>query len=255
MPNLAYSFNGVSLTPVTIDNQVYFYSKHIANALGYTRSDLITKLYNANKDEFTLAMSRLTETTPNTVSVFPAQLQVRSRVFSLRGAHLIAMFSRTPIAKEFRKWVLDLIEKEIGQPSQVVAPPSPVEDAEPLPVGIYRNNSGRSPYRACYHAEGKNHHAGCYATVEEAILGRSEFIRKHRINKLIQDNADVIEPTLYALVVKNNKPEIVEIGDYALVDRPAAEHLINCAEECARSQMYLADAIRMRLNGKPRLRD
>lgn len=35
-------------------------------------------------------------------------------VFSLRGAHLIAMFARTPIAKEFRKWVLDVLDKELA---------------------------------------------------------------------------------------------------------------------------------------------
>ncbi len=33
-------------------------------------------------------------------------------IFSLRGARLIAMFSRTKVAKEFRKWVLDVLDKE-----------------------------------------------------------------------------------------------------------------------------------------------
>lgn len=36
------------------------------------------------------------------------------RIFSLRGAHLIAMFARTKIAKEFRKWVLNILDKEIA---------------------------------------------------------------------------------------------------------------------------------------------
>lgn len=34
-----------------------------------------------------------------------------TRIFSLRGAHLLAMFARTDKAKEFRVWVLDLIEE------------------------------------------------------------------------------------------------------------------------------------------------
>ncbi|MGL5410310.1 MAG: P22AR C-terminal domain-containing protein, partial [Shewanella sp.] len=34
------------------------------------------------------------------------------RIFSLRGAHLIAMFSRTALAKEFRRWVLDVLDRE-----------------------------------------------------------------------------------------------------------------------------------------------
>ncbi|VFS25202.1 Uncharacterised protein [Enterobacter cancerogenus] len=38
-----------------------------------------------------------------------------TRVFSLRGAHLIAMFARTPVAKEFRRWVLDIMDREVGE--------------------------------------------------------------------------------------------------------------------------------------------
>lgn len=30
-----------------------------------------------------------------------------TRIFSLRGAHLLAMFARTEIAKQFRKWILN----------------------------------------------------------------------------------------------------------------------------------------------------
>ncbi len=36
------------------------------------------------------------------------------RLFSPRGAHLIGMVSRTPVAKDFRIWLLDLSEKESG---------------------------------------------------------------------------------------------------------------------------------------------
>lgn len=35
----------------------------------------------------------------------------RARIFSLRGCHLLAMFARTPVAKAFRKWCLDVIER------------------------------------------------------------------------------------------------------------------------------------------------
>ncbi|MGC6299300.1 hypothetical protein ACMXZB_12455, partial [Pasteurella multocida] len=50
-------------------------------------------------------------------------------IFSLRGCHLIAMFARTPIAKEFRKWVLDILDRETNQPQQLTLP-------EPKPRGI-----------------------------------------------------------------------------------------------------------------------
>ncbi|MGL9724806.1 BRO-N domain-containing protein [Sodalis sp. (in: enterobacteria)] len=46
----------------------------------------------------------------------------KTRIFSLRGAHLVAMFARTPVAKEFRKWVLDILDREVGNPQPVYQP-------------------------------------------------------------------------------------------------------------------------------------
>jgi hypothetical protein len=37
-----------------------------------------------------------------------------TRVFSLRGAHLVAMFSRTYNAAAFRVWVLDVLDAEVA---------------------------------------------------------------------------------------------------------------------------------------------
>ena len=39
-------------------------------------------------------------------------LVTETRIFSLRGAHLLAMFARTEKAKAFRVWLLDLIEAQ-----------------------------------------------------------------------------------------------------------------------------------------------
>lgn len=46
-------------------------------------------------------------------SVTSGNYRKKVRVFSLRGAHLIAMFARTPVAKEFRRWVLDILDREV----------------------------------------------------------------------------------------------------------------------------------------------
>lgn len=48
----------------------------------------------------------------------PQNLNLRLRIFSLRGCHLIAMFARTPVAKEFRKWVLDILDREVQPKSK-----------------------------------------------------------------------------------------------------------------------------------------
>lgn len=74
----------------------------IATALGYVNRDEVSRIYNRNKDEFTTDMS----CTAN----LAVQGKGRVRLFSPRGAHLIAMFARTNRAKAFRRWVLDVLD-------------------------------------------------------------------------------------------------------------------------------------------------
>ena len=100
-------FNNFKFSPVTHQNLPWIRSTELAHALGYKREDILGKLYRKNADEFTPDRTQLIEIVDNTGSVFPVKL----RIFSLRGCHLLAMFARTPVAKAFRKWVLDVIER------------------------------------------------------------------------------------------------------------------------------------------------
>lgn len=106
MTSLALSFNDVNFSPVQQNGQVWLKTSELAEALGYSDQSGVTRIYSRNEDEFTQAMScsvKLTE-----------KGQTREiRVFSLRGCHLIAMFAKTAIAKQFRKWVLDVLDKEV----------------------------------------------------------------------------------------------------------------------------------------------
>jgi len=106
MSSLALSFNEVNFSPVQQGGQVWLKTSELAEALGYSDQSGVTRIYSRNEDEFTQAMScsvKLTE-----------KGQTREiRVFSLRGCHLIAMFSKTAIAKQFRKWVLDVLDREV----------------------------------------------------------------------------------------------------------------------------------------------
>lgn len=108
------SFNGVTLTPVHHNSQIYLTSAELAKALGYARSDYISTIYNRNIDEFS---SDMTLTVKLSVKGFGnGNSEKETRIFSLRGCHLIAMFARTPVAKDFRKWVLDILDREVGAP-------------------------------------------------------------------------------------------------------------------------------------------
>lgn len=109
MPNsILVQFKQHSLTAIEQNHQLYISASDLAKALGYKSDDAISRIYRRNQDEFSSDMS---ETVNLTVS---GNLSKTVRIFSLRGAHLIAMFSRSKVAKDFRKWVLDVLEKEIA---------------------------------------------------------------------------------------------------------------------------------------------
>ena len=111
--NKNLSFNDKPLQIVNLnDNQIWITSKSLAEALDYSREDNITLIYKRHQNEFTEKMSKIAENINLAVS---ENLITKTRIFSLRGCHLISMFSKTKVAKDFRKWVLDILDKEVKQ--------------------------------------------------------------------------------------------------------------------------------------------
>ncbi|MCT8548676.1 hypothetical protein KZ380_03950 [Glaesserella parasuis] len=105
------TFQNTAMTVINQNNQIWFSITDIANALGYKETNGVTRLYNSHSDEFTSCMTALVDTQTN------GGIQ-KVRIFSLRGTHLIGMLSHTKVAKEFRKWVLDILDREISQNEQ-----------------------------------------------------------------------------------------------------------------------------------------
>ncbi|MBB3320899.1 prophage antirepressor-like protein [Atlantibacter sp. RC6] len=101
------NFQGKAIVPVAGMSGIWLSSAEIANALQYKSAKSVTNLFNQNADEFTSGMTQVIE------SVTSGNYRKKVRVFSLRGAHLIAMFARTDVAKEFRRWVLDILDREV----------------------------------------------------------------------------------------------------------------------------------------------
>ena len=125
----ALCFQSVEFDVIQQNQQPWVRGYQIGSALGYTAPDVqISKLYTRHADEFTPAMTAVvtlpTEGGPQ-----------ETRIFSLRGCHLLAMFARTPVAKAFRRWVLDVIE-QYGDRVPVERPisltPSTPDDRKPL---------------------------------------------------------------------------------------------------------------------------
>ncbi|MBU0592445.1 MAG: Bro-N domain-containing protein [Gammaproteobacteria bacterium] len=97
-------FNETEFDVVDIHNIPWLRGGQVAQALGYQNpaSD-IGKLYERNTDEFSDEMVQ-------TVELETAGGRQQVRIFSPRGCYLIGMLARTEKAKEFRKWVLDVLE-------------------------------------------------------------------------------------------------------------------------------------------------
>ncbi|TEW26258.1 hypothetical protein E2R48_10415 [Histophilus somni] len=121
------TFQNTALVAIQRNNQTYISASDLAKALQYADVRAISKIYNRNEDEFAPDMTLVVKLTTKGFGNGNSEKEVR--IFSLRGCHLIAMFARTPIAKEFRKWVLDILDRETNKPQQLTSP-------EPKPRGI-----------------------------------------------------------------------------------------------------------------------
>ncbi|MFQ2329831.1 P22AR C-terminal domain-containing protein [Aeromonas dhakensis] len=103
-------FHDTQFTVIPHHGQPWLTAAQIAQALGYASEDAVSRIYRRNADEFTSGMTLTVKLTFNGINNSLREKEVR--IFSLRGAHLIAMFSRTALAKEFRRWVLDVLDRE-----------------------------------------------------------------------------------------------------------------------------------------------
>ncbi|MGE6118045.1 P22AR C-terminal domain-containing protein [Aeromonas salmonicida] len=104
------SFHDTHFTVIPHHGQPWLTATQIAQALGYANDDAVSRIYRRNADEFTPCMTLTVKLTVKGFGNGSSEKEVR--IFSLRGAHLIAMFSRTALAKEFRRWVLDVLDRE-----------------------------------------------------------------------------------------------------------------------------------------------
>ncbi|HIA5517876.1 TPA: BRO-N domain-containing protein [Salmonella enterica] len=128
--NYELKFQSTTFHPVVDGGHIWLTSTELAKALEYADAKSITKLYSRNKDEFTQAMSMVVSMTTNGINNSLRTKKVR--VFSIRGAHLIAMFAETPKAKQFRRWALDVLDKEVhASPIAMGNYHFPVETADP----------------------------------------------------------------------------------------------------------------------------
>lgn len=157
---MALTFNDVTLSPISHQNNLWIRAVELAHALGYAQENSVSRIYRSNSDEFTPDMTQVIEIFDGADSA----LSTKARIFSLRGCHLVAMFARTPVAKAFRRWVLDVLDKLDAEQHAASSSPTPddftgtlsitpstTEDRKPLwaLVGSWAQVSGL-PFAACW---------------------------------------------------------------------------------------------------------
>ncbi|HCQ9920622.1 TPA: alpha/beta hydrolase, partial [Acinetobacter baumannii] len=152
MSSLALSFNEVKFNPVPRqDGQIWLSSGELAQALGYKQENAVSKIFNRNSDEFTENMTQIIDN--------PRLPNLGMRIFSLRGCHLIAIFARTAVAKQFRKWVLDILDKEVGAPVARThkSERTPLHDAHALLVAKTKHLNSSEAWKIINQRFGTNH--------------------------------------------------------------------------------------------------
>ncbi len=112
------TFQNTQFNVIDRNGQPWLRYLQIGDALGYSNPHLLNKVYQKHQDEFTDRMTSV-------IKLPSGGGEQETRIFSLRGAHLLAMLSRTKLAKEFRKWVLDVLDHEIDA---VVSQPKAIPD-------------------------------------------------------------------------------------------------------------------------------
>lgn len=95
-------FQECHLDILDLAGEVWLRLGQIGLALGYSNPADLQKVYNRNIDEFDDSMTRVIELESNGG-------KQATRIFSLRGAHLLGMLAKTETAKAFRRWVLDVL--------------------------------------------------------------------------------------------------------------------------------------------------
>ena len=239
----ALSFNGVSLTPVHHNSQIYLTSIDLAKALGYSSDKSVTNLYNSNADEFTSGMTTVIESMTNGIN--NSQRKIKIRIFSLRGCHLIAMFARTAVAKEFRQWVLDILDKQVGEPVVYVCKSTLTtpDDRRPL-VNAVRMLQERTQISYEYAYKMVNQYMGTthigqipLSELPKAVAYVHELVFKARATA--NPAQDIIDNA-----AQQNRKAQQELGNMMARFGQALDHLSQMQEQLIKQEKMIATAKR-----------
>lgn len=205
------TFQTTTLSVINQNNQTYFTANEIGQALGYRNptSD-VKRIYERNIDEFTPNMTALVDMQTN------GGIQ-KVRIFSLRGCHLIGMLSHTKVAKEFRKWVLDILDRETQQQEHL---PLAEAEADEEAIRIIAN---------LYHSLNGAYEMGVKIRKEYPHLGRDidKFIGGHYLYNLNMPTENALEKARKYVQAKSERIMFIKGMLSLLEQQPKPKRLTN----------------------------
>lgn len=205
------SFQNTSLSVINQNNQIWFSALDIGKALGYSNGDIgVKNIYNRHQDEFTPCMTALIDMRTN------GGVQ-KVRIFSLRGCHLIGMLSHTKVAKEFRRWVLDILDRETQQQEHL---PLAEAEADEEAIRIIAN---------LYHSLNGAYEMGVKIRKEYPHLGRDidKFIGGHYLYNLNMPTENALEKARRYVQAKSERIMFIKGMLSLLEQQPKPKRLTN----------------------------
>lgn len=137
-------FRNTTFDVVDRSGQPWLRLPQIEGALGYTNKGKgLYNIYKAHADEFTDSMTAV-------IKLPTAGGEQDVRIFSPRGCYALGMFARTKVAKDFRVWVLDVLEGKAAVPTPPMSDKTnrvPLKDAVNMLVAKQPNLSYSDAYR------------------------------------------------------------------------------------------------------------
>lgn len=264
MTSLALTFNEVNFSPVQHNNQIWLSASELAKALGYEKSNAVTQIYERNKDEFASDMTTILKVSVVNSSHSVENLNLRLtkktknlektiRVFSLRGCHLITFFARTSVAKQFRKWVLDILDKEIGAPVAKThkSERTPLHDAHALLVAKTKHLNSSEAWKIINQRFGTNHIDEipynmipvAVEYVHHLIAMYSSAEKKGQGSLFDKDAYELVRKLTEAVIIENDEivPVLLAVKMLDMKKFAYYSHLVVKANEAARDIARLLD--------------
>ena len=233
--NNIVQFQNKSIKTTAFNGQIWLSSQELAKGLGYADESSVNRIYSRHTDEFTNEMTCSVKLTDDKTAK-------ACRAFSPRGCHLIAMFARTPFAKEFRKWVLDVLEK-LNQP--VCSPAQ--QELGLVPVSSYTRRLPSKPKEIKLSEKARQEVGGIVKTVVKKAL--DEYLPAVSLTSVLYNtdeilskesfSPDEIKDYLYSLIAYTGNSNNKEMHKLYIVLGAIKNLLVNYEEISNHTVLYL----------------